>query len=507
MTDSDTASLSSLDTSAVRSGSARISSISMDSGFPGDAISIHSTKQRSVTPIDTLSISSLGSVGEPDRLMRLENIISHTDEVEEVDGGGFEVIRVKGGKKSSSGKKKSSKKNGKRVVSPVSQVSSATFVDISSQAIQGEEKFSQDASEPKKIPNSTAARSCEENNGSPSLDAGSPIRRSPFSDQSLSYGKSPPGVKSPPDRESPAEASSGSLVGGGLQGATDAVNTFDTMGRSVSNSMESNVERLAAETKNSLVNRFAELDTTVAGIRATTTSLHQHQEQQQTNDVDTDARHSPVQTLSPLQNPDPDHSNTSPHSCIPSKDSAAGHHSETVSGGSEVTESIPVVSEQDSEVLEDEVEPEKQLSALEEMESKCAQLCRPMSDVDNRSKDIVDSTQHTKEEVQVSNALESMQHNQRAETAISVGNNDADEGFGNQLNEEEEEEVDFYNAPSKVGTMTTRTQSYNQLQDYVDYISGRHDEQIDAEGQITEEEENSQPQHQQREWTKDYALR
>ena len=69
--------------------------------------------------------------------------------------------------------------------------------------------------------------------------------------------------------------------------------------------------------------------------------------------------------------------------------------------------------------------------------------------------------------------------------------------------------MDFYSAPSKAGVNRARTHSCSQVQDYVDYISGHHDNQpaetLDAAQQ--REENKNELEKEGREWIKDYALR
>ncbi|KAL8593876.1 hypothetical protein ACOMHN_023792 [Nucella lapillus] len=489
LTDSDTASLSSLDTPALRS--ARISSVSMDSGFPGDILTQQNSKQRSVTPIDTLSVSSHGSGGEPDRLTRLENIVNRTDTGMEEEDGGLEVIRMKSGKKLIPGAKKkkgtSAKKDARGSMSREQSVTSTDSVS---------------ASAPVGIGQTSSVTSLE----GAGFGKGSPGRNS-------LYGKSPPNWH---DRESP-HCENGSSTNGSSMGekenSTDIRNEGDSSGVKPTTGMKgegdtgnaacrnSDVERMTAEMKDSFADGFAQLDTAVASIRATATTLHQHPEWAAVTSQSPSSSSSPP----PFQNihsgyeysqqssssRDLENSCFNPSAIACDKDTATGERNAKVPGS--------VVNSQPS------------MSAQEKLESRCAQLCRPLSveeNVDGGHRDIADSAL-LEQRVQT---LSNTQEEERSLNREAKRAGDSQVPARDWLEEKkEEEEVDFYLAPDKVGLVSAdkTTHNYSRRQDYVDFISGHYGDDssvmeervgVDEEGNIVETESPT-------EGNRDYALR
>ncbi|CAL1531302.1 unnamed protein product [Lymnaea stagnalis] len=133
--DSDCASMTSLDAHSQTDQAfhMRASTYSEDSGYPNDGIVSSSTRQRSITPTDvyvhskprsgtpsdTLSMTSLGSVGDPDRHQRLESIVPAGDEDRESES--LEVIRIPKPKdRSTKQKKKKHASSKKRAAEKVS---------------------------------------------------------------------------------------------------------------------------------------------------------------------------------------------------------------------------------------------------------------------------------------------------------------------------------------------------------------------------------------------------
>ncbi|GFR94352.1 pleckstrin homology domain-containing family M member 2 [Elysia marginata] len=151
--DSDSSSLASVDvhsnsagldpttpgTAQQQSASMRASTISSDSGYPARGSgglevqsplsasfsSFNDAERRSITPTglpsqqkrgskapDSVSVSSVGSSGDPDRIMRVEHILPKRDHGgdEDVDGTSLEVIRVKSKRGSGNTKGKKKKK-------------------------------------------------------------------------------------------------------------------------------------------------------------------------------------------------------------------------------------------------------------------------------------------------------------------------------------------------------------------------------------------------------------
>ena len=435
-------------------------------------------------------------------------MISRAEEVDEM-GGGLEVIRVKGGRKLSAGggkKKKqgSSKKSSKRVVSPVSQISSTTVVESSDAGMHG----SGDS-----LFNSTTQVDAENSQimaQSPdgvNVEVGSPYGKSPPFGKSPPYGRSPPYGKSPPCRQCPPSdiPSRESLSKVRDSPEVSDVDRREDEAESARVGLEKDTERLAAETKDSLADGLAQLDTTVASIRATTTTLHQHKEQEVLGRLGWQ----PESVKKSSQNGAPFQSEaSSPHAVvIPAKDLDRGYSiASAIVCDNEVTDSPPVVPGQACELPEAAPAGEKKMSALEELESMCALLCRPVSDEDYSEPQLISSV--------AENAKDSLICSDSDKNHLSEDGELSAEDASERLNsaeqeEEEEEELDFYSAPSKVGVSRARTHSYNQVQDYVDYISGHHDNQpaetLDAVQQ--REENKNELVKERREWTKDYALR
>ncbi|KAK7093603.1 hypothetical protein V1264_007325 [Littorina saxatilis] len=493
MTDSDTASLSSLDTSALRNSSARVSSVSMDSGFPVDMVSIQSSKQRSVTPTDTMSISSHGSGGEPDRLMRLESLVSKTEEVEETEGG-LEVIRLKSGKKPATGSRKKrsglGKKSSKRVVSPVS---SATVFGSS----VGGGDLEGNSGRPIDIQNSAAAKQ----GGQKSAEA-----KSRSFGTSPAFGKTPPGGKSLPCGKSPASDTTPNkvnfFVGSPSPDIPEEERSMTKSQGVMSRSSEQDLENLTTETKNSMVDSFTKLETTVASIRATTTTLHQHQDNdnpQQT--FSPDSRNSSSKTGATFTNENSVQFGTSPQSFSASTDSVNKRTSANAAlCDNNVTDSA--VPEQNSKVPH----PAGKMSALEELESKCAQLCGPLTSKGNDSVDhcAFDFSEGTKENsvgLGVNSAVISSSERSSYQYQNGIQAKETSK-------QEDEEDVDFYSAPGKVGVREDRSHSVGQLHDYMDYIAGHHDDHSEETINEVEQQDEQVMEKERKEWTKskDYAL-
>ena len=179
-----------------------------------------------------------------------------------------------------------------------------------------------------------------------------------------------------------------------------------------------------------------------------------------------------------------------------------------------MTDSPTIVPEQVCKLPQDLGVGEEKMTALEQLESKCAQLCRPVSEEEYEQQDFFSVSENAQSgsKASISTGLESDRNPTSEDGEVrkvcqsETPAKDSSEGLNGE--EEEEEEVDFYSAPSKAGVRRGRTHSYSQLQDYVDYISGHHDNQpVEALDAAEREESKNQLERERREWTKDYALR
>nr|KAG5702505.1 hypothetical protein BaRGS_015137 [Batillaria attramentaria] len=489
LTDSDTASVNSLDAAGLRRNSTRISTISTDSGCPADLLSLHSNKQRSVTPTDTMSVSSHGSSGEPDRLTRLENIVSTTEDVEEGEGGGLEVIRVKGAKKGSGNKKKSAKK-GVRKVSPLTTQISAPESCAGSEYGGGDDVF---------MTRSMSASDCG---------------------RQWSLGGTPPQVamvnglmQDAVNLGDTAEASTDGLspnsevysASASTSTNGDGVN-METRGRIPS----AELERLTVETRDSLVAGVTQLSSAVASIRAKAGSpLWAGEERQQTQ--------SPSPS-SPVSFPV-----VSPNSSLLDdavRPSPSTKHSATVDAADETSTNCDNASDHRLSLHTDNQEcaAEKTKSALEEMESKCAQLCRPVHDEFTETNTVMSVNDTNSQPESVNRDRDETERRTETSSGIrddamcAAANKNSDTANAHvSTGEEEVDEVDFYSAPSKFVKQSSgsETHSYSQLQDYVDYISGRHDNQLSHNVCVSADVGQSGVHGQQREISegqREYAL-
>lgn len=479
LTDSDTASVSSMDTHGIRRNSTRVSTVSTDSGCPADLLSLHSNKQRSITPSDTMSVSSHGSAGEPDRLTRLENIVSTADDLEEGDGGGLEVIRIIGSKKSGGKKKKGAKKSGRRQSPLVTQISAP------------------DLSRANEIPDDvfmTRSVSCTGSEGET---------------KDWSLGQSPSqGDSSDGDRlrsgdkfcdSDPGQKSASNFV---VDSNSASINQAPQVRPRSSSSKE--LERLADETRDSLISGIAQLTTTAANIRAKASSP------EWPHDAENLGHLSPITvSLSQTQN------------CLKDETTESQQHavaSEAPATDTQVCDNELFPSPQ---MYAQALVPEKTMSALQELESKCAQLCKPVNGNFSLAESSVTQKNANPHPENNSDADSNVRRNNaeivnRSEANAVTSNNGSVAGNtqGNQNHYKNEDEVDFYSAPTQFVAQAFESEShensYNKLKDYVHCISGSHDDQLsetvsrsvdNVEKGRDEEQNGVSPQ------TQEYALR
>lgn len=468
LTDSDTSSLSSLDAGALRQSFNRISSISADSGFPGDIISLQGSKQRSTTPTDTISISSHGSGGEPDRLTRLESLVK---DVEETDGGGLEVIRVRGGKKSSVArkKKKVDKKNN---------------------------------NEGLKLQGSNASGSQNSLREMGSSGAGDDVFASenPHTSENLvllsdSYVLELENKQQSSDLE--VLVNSYSTITRRPSDGTDGAGTL-----SVKNTIDNNEDGpyVAEQREEKILNNVIPGTVDAAKVSADICK------EKSLSGIQNKVQFVFDSELSSQLNPDKllvtcsEKSHTSESAQV-NKDTCDTNCNPSFQQDQGLSQTQPLQNVE-----------HKHAFAVKELESKCAELCRPVEEGPEEN----NSTFNSKLPSMSASYPKTVSNNWDAHCAQKK---DYEHGLFVKENgvlkteidteQDEEQEADFYGDSSPAHVSSPRTHSFSQLQDYVDYISGSHEDHLINEvdafqrsvGVCSSEDKSGIT------WTKEYALK